>query len=505
MNRLFYKPNYTILIIDFIVLLINFLFLGTCLNQISTFIFICNGVYFLFALLWFVFNYLFKRYNPVRNEKGYLVLSFRLLYTTILSSFLCAFLFYFFEISFPILNFLKFSLGVFLGSFVCTTLRFAYVYALDIEDVAPIEDRLPAKLVKKSYELDDETYNAIQKSIIHESGTKELLYLEKITSLRSSTTRLLSTTSIFNFEQLRDYGHDVIINLKRLNDIRGINVLFSKINEKLPDNGIFIGCFQNNTVKKREILNKYPKGINWIFYVFYYFIKRVIPNVFLTRRLYYDITNGKNRELSKAEVYGRLYYCGFEIVTEKKINGLTYFKARRKKTPNPRKKRRYGPIIQLKRVGKNGRVFKFYKMRTMHPYSEFLQEYIYEKNRLQEGGKFNHDIRITTLGRLFRRFWLDELPMFLNFFKGDMKFVGVRPISKQYFNLYNKELQEKRTNFKPGLFPPFYADMPKTLEEIQKSEMKYLCMCEQKGELLTDIIYLYKIIINILFKKARSK
>lgn len=141
----------------------------------------------------------------------------------------------------------------------------------------------------------------------------------------------------------------------------------------------------------------------------------------------------------------------------------------------------------------------------MHPYSEFLQEYIYEKNRLQEGGKFNHDIRITTLGRLFRRFWLDELPMFLNFFKGDMKFVGVRPISKQYFNLYNKELQEKRTNFKPGLFPPFYADMPKTLEEIQKSEMKYLCMCEQKGELLTDIIYLYKIIINILFKKARSK
>ncbi len=259
MNRLFYKPNYTILIIDFIVLLINFLFLGTCLNQISAFIFICNGVYFLFALLWFVFNYLFKRYNPVRNEKGYLVLSFRLLYTTILSSFLCAFLFYFFEISFPILNFLKFSLGVFLGSFVCTTFRFAYVYALDIEDVAPIEDRLPAKLVKKSYELDDETYNAIQKSIIHESGTKELLYLEKITSLRSSTTRLLSTTSIFNFEQLRDYGHDVIINLKRLNDIRGINVLFSKINEKLPDNGIFIGCFQNNTVKKREILNNILK------------------------------------------------------------------------------------------------------------------------------------------------------------------------------------------------------------------------------------------------------
>ena len=39
------------------------------------------------------------------------------------------------------------------------------------------------------------------------------------------------------------------------------------------------------------------------------------------------------------------------------------------------KKRRYGPIISLNRVGKNNRVFKFYKMRTMYPYSEFLQEY----------------------------------------------------------------------------------------------------------------------------------
>ena len=62
----------------------------------------------------------------------------------------------------------------------------------------------------------------------------------------------------------------------------------------------------------------------------------------------------------------------------------------------------------------------------------------------------------------------------------------------------------KRNKFKPGLLPPFYADMPRTLEEIQASEMKYLVACEEEGELFTDIRYFVLILRNILFKNARS-
>jgi len=266
-----------------------------------------------------------------------------------------------------------------------------------------------------------------------------------------------------------------------------------------------VGVFKDKSVKKHMILQKYPKGINWIVYSFYYFVKRVIPKLFLTKRLYYDLTGGRKRVLSKTEVFGRLYYCGFEIVAEKKIEHYTYFVARRKKEPPMYKKRRYGLLIALNRVGKDGKVFKFYKARTMYPYSEFLQEYIYQKCGLQEGGKFNHDIRVSTVGKFMRKCWLDELPMFINFFKGDVKFVGVRPISNQYFNLYCIELQELRTKFKPGLFPPFYADMPKTLDEIQASEIKYLKACEKNGWLLTDIKYMWLIFVNIVFKHARSK
>ena len=120
------------------------------------------------------------------------------------------------------------------------------------------------------------------------------------------------------------------------------------------------------------------------------------------------------------------------------------------------------------------RVFKF---RTMYPYSEYLQDYIYKNYRLQEGGKFNHDIRINGTGRLMRKYWIDELPMLINLLKGDLKLVGVRPLSKQYMSLYDPDLQQMRFEFKPGLLPPFYADMPKTLPEIQESERKYLTLC----------------------------
>jgi hypothetical protein len=52
--------------------------------------------------------------------------------------------------------------------------------------------------------------------------------------------------------------------------------------------------------------------------------------------------------------------------------------------------------------------------------------------------------------------------------------------------------------------PPFYADMPSTLDEIQQSEMRYLDSCERRGTFLTDIIYFFKISVNLLFRHAHS-
>ena len=102
-----------------------------------------------------------------------------------------------------------------------------------------------------------------------------------------------------------------------------------------------------------------------------------------------------------------------------------------------------------------------------------------------------------------RKFWLDELPMIFNLLRGDMKIVGVRPLSKQYFNLYTDELKEKRLKFKPGLVPPFYVDMPRTFDEIMDSENKYLD-AYAKNPLWTDFRYFFNAAYNIIFRRARS-
>jgi lipopolysaccharide/colanic/teichoic acid biosynthesis glycosyltransferase len=93
--------------------------------------------------------------------------------------------------------------------------------------------------------------------------------------------------------------------------------------------------------------------------------------------------------------------------------------------------------------------------------------------------------------------------MLINFVRGDMKLFGVRPLSKQYFELYTENVRQRRIKYKPGLIPPFYADMPDDLDAIQASELKYLDSFD-KEPFFTDVKYLSKSIWNIVFRKARS-
>jgi hypothetical protein len=59
-------------------------------------------------------------------------------------------------------------------------------------------------------------------------------------------------------------------------------------------------------------------------------------------------------------------------------------------------------------------------------------------------------------------------------------------------------------NFKPGLIPPYYADLPKEIDEIMASEMKYL-QAYSRSPFFTDFKYFFKIWFNIIFRRARSK
>ena len=335
------------------------------------------------------------------------------------------------------------------------------------------------------------------------SNLEVISYIKKHFNLNDSSTDIISTSTAFNVSRLKDDVSN-IINLKLINNARFINKLFEAINSKIPISGLFFGCVETSTNRREMILKKYPVIVNHFIYFLDTIFKRVMPKLKITKKLYFYLTKGKNRVISKAETYGRLYSCGFELLDEKMINNIQYFVAKKIKQPFFDKSPTYGILIKLKRIGKNNKIFNVYKLRTMHPFAEYLQEYVYEKNNLDKGGKILDDFRISTEGRFFRKFWLDELPMIYNVLRGEMKLVGVRPLSVHYFSLYSNELQFERVKYKNGLFPPFYVDLPTTLDEIMASELKYLKLYK-KSPFLTDIKYLFLSLKNIIFKRARSK
>jgi len=343
----------------------------------------------------------------------------------------------------------------------------------------------------------------LKELIIRETSIRAYDFISKSLDTNDVNTLIVATTTPFNVEMQPRNTYKNIVNLKPVNDIRRINKFFETINGKLEEGGFFICNAETYSLRKRRILNKYPAGINWIMYTIDFFVKRVSPKVWGFKKIYFFLTAGRNRVLSKAETLGRLYSCGFEVVSEDYFDSKLWVKVRKVKDPAFDYSPTYGPLIRLKREGKGGKLIKVYKARTMHAYSEYLQEYIYQQNSLQEGGKFKDDFRITTIGRILRKFWLDELPMLINLVRRDLKLVGVRPLSKHYLSLYPEEHRERRKKYRPGLVPPFYADMPKELEDIIASERRYMDAYD-KNPILTDLRYFRKAMYNILWKKARS-
>lgn len=139
----------------------------------------------------------------------------------------------------------------------------------------------------------------------------------------------------------------------------------------------------------------------------------------------------------------------------------------------------------------------------MHPFAEYIHELVYDIKQLENTGKIRDDFRITSWGRVFRKKWTDELPMIINWIKGDLKLFGVRPLSESFFNTYPEELKKERIKYKPGLIPPYYVDIPNSIEEVWESERKYLERYQRKPR-KTDFVYFLKAVNNIVFHGAKS-
>ena len=304
---------------------------------------------------------------------------------------------------------------------------------------------------------------------------------------------------------LNDKIASLVICLDDLSHIRHLNTMLNRINETMCDNGILLCHSRTAGYQRSLILQKHPGRWGRFLCILHFLWHRAMARLKLTRWLYMWVTKGKNRSFPRVEILGRIYRAGFSVLYERFLAGEFVLVAQKSDAPIWDDDPTNGILAKLPRVGYEGKQIGVYKIRTMYPYSEYLQHYMYEVHGLGEGGKFENDFRVNQIGRRIRGTWIDELPMVINLFKGQLKLVGVRPLSRQYLSLYTPEMQQLHISVKPGLLPPFYYEKqtPRTVEEVQASERKYI-EAWQKHPFATDWKYFWGILGNILFKHKRS-
>lgn len=155
------------------------------------------------------------------------------------------------------------------------------------------------------------------------------------------------------------------------------------------------------------------------------------------------------------------------------------------------------PIYTQDRVGKNGKVFKFYKLRSMVPNADQMLDSLLDQNEMEGPAfKISDDPRITRVGRFIRKTCIDELPQLWNILKGDMSFVGPRPPLPREVEQYD-EYQFGRLAVTPGL-TCYWQIQPNrnslTCDEWFEMDLKYI----EERCFITDLIILFKTVGAVL-------
>ena len=162
-----------------------------------------------------------------------------------------------------------------------------------------------------------------------------------------------------------------------------------------------------------------------------------------------------------------------------------------------------GPLFyEQLRYGKNGKVFRLYKFRSMcigadKKLKEYLENNEEARKEFEKTHKLQNDPRITKIGNFLRKTSLDELPQMINILKGDMSFVGPRPVVEKEVEDYGKN-KEKFLSVKPGLTGYWQVNgrSNTTYEERMEMELYYVDNCS----LWLDIKIFFKTFITV-FKK----
>ena len=161
-----------------------------------------------------------------------------------------------------------------------------------------------------------------------------------------------------------------------------------------------------------------------------------------------------------------------------------------------------GPVFfKHTRIGKNGKIIKIYKYRTMVANAEeLIKKFTPEQMKeYKENFKLENDPRITKVGKFLRKTSLDELPQLLNIIQGDLALIGPRPVVKSELEKYG-ENTGKFLSVTPGLTGNWAASgrSNTTYEERMKMELWYV----DNISFITDVKIFFKTIIAVIKKEG---
>ncbi|MCR6587757.1 undecaprenyl phosphate N,N'-diacetylbacillosamine 1-phosphate transferase [Campylobacter insulaenigrae] len=147
-------------------------------------------------------------------------------------------------------------------------------------------------------------------------------------------------------------------------------------------------------------------------------------------------------------------------------------------------------IFKQARPGLNEKIFYIYKFKTMSD----------EKD--ENGELLSDEIRLKPFGKFIRSLSLDELPQLFNVLKGDMSFIGPRPLLVEYLPLYNNE-QKKRHNVRPGItgWAQINGRNAISWEQKFKFDVEYV----NKYSFLFDVKIFFMTIIKVLKRSGVNK
>lgn len=162
-----------------------------------------------------------------------------------------------------------------------------------------------------------------------------------------------------------------------------------------------------------------------------------------------------------------------------------------------------GPVIfSQDRIGKDGRVFKMYKFRSMVINAEELKEKLKEQNEMSGPMfKMKEDPRVTKVGKFIRKTSIDELPQLVNVLKGEMSLVGPRPSLPKEVEQFEEWMME-RLEVKPGLTCYWQVSGRNNIdfEDWMKLDIKYV----REKNLIIDIKLIFKTVF-VLFGDENAR